>query len=364
MAETFVSLRDVVVRYGSITALDIPELEIDSGGVLAIIGANGAGKSTLLRVMGLLQRVDRGVVAFPRLALSRDLLSLRRRIATVFQAPLLVNDSVFANVALGLRLRGVSRAEIPRRVMPWLERLGIGQLAKRSARTLSGGEAQRASLARALVLEPELLLLDEPFAGLDPSSREALLWDVQRMLKETALTVAFVTHDRDEAYALGQRIAVLDHGRLVQLGSRDEVFHAPAHDRVANLVGFENRLSGIVEACDGQTSRVAVSNLALQVPGHYAVGSRVILCIRASAVRVECSTLGAARPLTLAGKIKERFRTLEQNRTVVDCAEVELVSSADMPDGLGDGDAVVVALEASAIHVIAAADSHWRRVAG
>ena len=180
MAETLLTLRDVAVHHGEHVALQGASLEVYTGDVLALIGPNGAGKSTLLRVMGMLQRPDNGNVLFRgENALNGNPLELRRRIATVFQEPLLLNATVHQNAALGLKLRGVSRREIDRRLGPWLERLGIGHLAARSARTLSGGEAQRTSLARALVLEPELLLLDEPFSALDPGSREALLRDFQ-----------------------------------------------------------------------------------------------------------------------------------------------------------------------------------------
>ena len=259
MAETLLRLRDVVVRYGATTALDIQLLEVKSGEVLVIVGANGAGKSTLLRIMGLLQAVDRGVVEFPELAGQySDRLSLRRRIAELFQELLLVDDSVFGNVALGLRLRGVAKAEIKGRILPWLTCLGIGHLAERSARTLSGGEAQRASLARTLIRAPDFLLFDEPFAALDPSSREALLRDFHRTVKGLGVTVVLVTHDRHEAFALAQRVAVLDGGRLAQIGNRDEVFHHPISERVAAIVGFENRLTGVVEASNGAFSAVAV----------------------------------------------------------------------------------------------------------
>jgi tungstate transport system ATP-binding protein len=362
VAETFLSLRDVVVRYGTTTALDIPALDVGAGEVLAIVGANGAGKSTLLRVMAMLQTVDRGVVEFRRLAgLYRNSLSLRRRIATVFQQPLLIDDSVYGNVALGLRLRGVGKAEITRRVMPWLERLAIGHLAERSARTLSGGEAQRASLARALVVEPDLLLLDEPFAALDPTSREALLRDFHRTVTGTAITVVFVTHDRHEAYALGQRTAVLDRGRLMQLGSRQEVFNSPVNDLVAATVGFENRLTGIVEAADGTSATVAIGALSMMVSGNFPVGSRVNLCIRANAVRVTPDFSGPENPFRFGGKIREIFSAREHHRMVIDCPGFELVGSVERARGqfcgLSEGTAVSVSLDPSAIHVILAGRS-------
>ncbi|MET0501067.1 MAG: ABC transporter ATP-binding protein [Candidatus Binatia bacterium] len=228
MAETLLALRNVGVHHGDHVALQDASLEVYTGDVVALIGPNGAGKSTLLRVMGMLQLPSQGTVRFRgENALDGNQLALRRRIATVFQEPLLLNTSVYQNAALGLKLRGVSRNEMERRLRPWLERLGIAHLAARSTRTLSGGEAQRTSLARALVLEPELLLLDEPFSALDPGSREALVRDFQRIVRETEITTVLVTHDRHEAFALANRVGVLHQGRLLQLGSRESV-SAPA----------------------------------------------------------------------------------------------------------------------------------------
>jgi tungstate transport system ATP-binding protein len=361
VAATLITLREVVVRYGATTALDIDSLEVGTGEVLAIIGANGAGKSTLLRVMGLLQTPDRGCVEFPGLAVCRSRLALRRHIATVFQDPLLIDDSVYTNVALGLRLRGVARAELSNRVAPWLERFGIGDLAQRPARTLSGGEAQRVSLARAFVLDPDLLLLDEPFAALDPATREILLRDFHRIVKGLGVSVILVTHDRHEAFALAQRVAVLDRGRVAQLGSRDEVFHRPANNLVAGIVGFENRLNGLVEFADEKTSRVRVGDERIAIAGRYAVGSEVVLCIRAADVMITESVAQQHSRLQLAGRIREVFCAQSGSQIIVDCAGFCLTGSAHASRWQsfepGQGSAVTAELEPGAIHVISAVDS-------
>ncbi|MBM4296851.1 MAG: ABC transporter ATP-binding protein [Deltaproteobacteria bacterium] len=140
MAEALVALENIIVSYGDSVALDVPSLIVERGEILAVIGPNGAGKSTFLRVIGLLQQPTRGKIYFhDRAVLPTDGLAIRRRMASVFQEPLLLNASVYENVALGLKLRGLDRHATEQRVLPWLERLGISQPAKRQARTLSGG---------------------------------------------------------------------------------------------------------------------------------------------------------------------------------------------------------------------------------
>ena len=223
---------------GARVVLDVPALDVRAGEILAVIGPNGAGKSTLLRVMGLLETPAAGTVRVAGEPASRArALALRRRMASAFQEPLLADMSVLDNVALGLRFRGVATTERRARSARWLERFGIASLAGRQARTLSGGEAQRTALARALVLEPDLLLLDEPFSALDQPTREDLLGELGRILREDARTTVLVTHDRSEALALSDRVAVMVGGRVLQLDETDRVFRAPLSEEAARVVG-------------------------------------------------------------------------------------------------------------------------------
>src|SRR5918998_2485362 len=173
-------LRGVTVRHGDRVVLSLPELAVAPGEVLAIMGPNGAGKSTLLHVAALLRRPLTGEVWIAdERATRRTERALRRRTAMVLQEPLLFDVSVVANAASGLRFRGVRRCDAEHRARSWLERFGVGHLAARNARTLSGGEAQRVSLARAFAVEPELLVLDEPFAALDPATRETIVPELE-----------------------------------------------------------------------------------------------------------------------------------------------------------------------------------------
>ena len=271
----------------------------------------------------------RGLWSFPiGVPTASTALSLRRRIATVFQEPLLLNESVYANAALGLRLRGTKRDEIDRRLRPWLERLKIAHLATRPARTLSGGEAQRTSLARALVLQPDLLLLDEPFSALDASGRESLLRDFQRIVKETGVATVLVTHDRNEAYALADRIAVLVEGRLAQVGSKDEVYSRPATEVVAAIVGIENRLQGQVEAVNAGQARLRIGAAAVVVPGKFPLGAKVVLCIRAEDLSLAQADASSAGRPQFQGTITEVITGMQQWRCVVACAGFDLIAAA------------------------------------
>jgi tungstate transport system ATP-binding protein len=217
-------LRGVTVRYGQHVALDLLELSVAPGEILAIMGPNGAGKSTLLHVAALLRRPQSGEVWIAgERATRRTEGALRRRTAMVLQEPLLFDVSVVANVASGLRFRGMRRREAEHRAREWLEHFGVDHLASQNARTLSGGEAQRTSLARAFAVEPELLLLDEPFAALDPATRGSLVPELAMKLRETQTAAVIVTHDATDASALADRLVVLVNGRIAQCDGTDVV---------------------------------------------------------------------------------------------------------------------------------------------
>jgi tungstate transport system ATP-binding protein len=231
-------LSDLLVRRDGRTVLEINSLSVEPGEVLAVVGPNGAGKSTLFLALARLLKPDRGQISLK----GRDMdafhdLDYRRQIALVLQEPLLMDMSVYENAALGLKFRRRSKAEIEERVTHWLERLGVAHLSDRPARKLSGGEAQRVSLARAFVLQPDLLLLDEPFTALDAPTRLRLLEDLKSVLNETKMTTFFITHDLQEALKLATRMAVILDGRIEQCGIPWNVFEQPVNDRVAAFLG-------------------------------------------------------------------------------------------------------------------------------
>jgi len=228
-----IQIHNLLIKRSGRDTLQIDALDIARGETLTVVGPNGAGKSTLLLALARLLKPARGDIHFDGRSLTAwNELEYRRKISFVFQAPLLMDITVEQNVALGLKFRGASKEEIHDQVDRWIKQLGIESLSKRRAGQLSGGEAQRVSLARAFVLEPELLLLDEPFAALDPPTRSKLLEDLSSLLAEDHRTAVFVTHNLDEAAKLSKRMSVIVGGRLRQVGTVREIKAHPADEAV------------------------------------------------------------------------------------------------------------------------------------
>jgi tungstate transport system ATP-binding protein len=232
-----IEVKDLEIRRAGRVTLTVEQLSIARGETLALVGPNGAGKSTLLLALARLLKPARGEIYFDGKALHEwDELDYRRRISFVFQAPLLIDMTVEQNVALGLTFRRTARRETKARVRKWMEQLSIESLSRRRAGELSGGEAQRVSLARALVLDPELLLLDEPFAALDPPTHARMLDDLSTLLAAGERTAVFVTHDLQEAAQISDRVAVIVAGRLRQVGPAREIKSEPADAEVAKFL--------------------------------------------------------------------------------------------------------------------------------
>ena len=378
-----VEVRDLVVVRGARPVLTIDHLAIADRETLALVGPNGAGKSTLLLALASLVRLARGQVWFRGSPVgSGDELAYRRHIGLVLPDPLLLNTSVFANVAAGLRFRGVSSADSGARVMDWLGRLGVGHLSRRPAREISSGEAQRVSLARALVLEPDLLLLDEPFASVDAATRATLLDDFERLLRETHVACVIVTHDLDEAVRLGDRMAVVVEGQLRQCDAPERVLSAPLDGDVAAFVGAETRLPGRVVSTHEGIALVDVGQCQIEAVSAVQPGRSVLCCLRPEDVTLwsidgRGSGTGEVRrrlsgsPGDSAAEAPARFvssarnqlpgrvsRTVSQGslmRVSIDCgiplvASITRASAADM--ALEEGKKVIATFKASAVHLI------------
>ncbi len=357
MTNPILDVRDLEVKRGSQTVLQVDALSIEPGEVLAVIGPNGAGKSTLLLAVSTLIPITRGAIHFHGQPLSEmDNLEYRRRIGLVFQAPLLLDGTVYDNIATGLRFRGMKKADIDERVQLWLERLGITALRKRRALALSGGEAQRVSLARALSLNPDVLMLDEPFSALDAPTRMRLLEDFQPLLRELKITTLLVTHDLNEALLMGDRVAVIFNGRLGQVGTPQEVFTAPANPEIAGFVGVETVIPGkVVSGRDGLLS-IQADGYLLEAVGEALPERAVLVCLRPEDITLWRSESG---PSSARNRLKGRvLRLMPQGplvRVVVDCGFqlVALITRASADElALDVGQEVTASFKATAVHLI------------
>jgi tungstate transport system ATP-binding protein len=352
----------LVIGYGRRTVLDIGQLSLPPGRTLALLGPNGAGKSTLLRVLALLERPTAG-----RLSLLGETVSdgegqrlhLRRRMATVFQAPLLTDQTVMENVALGLSFRGIRGPRAEARVRHWLERLGIGHLAGQQARTLSGGEAQRASLARAFVVEPELLFLDEPFASLDQHGREALALELEVILREARIATVLVTHDRSEAMMLADEVVVLMHGQVRQHGEVHSVLAHPASEEVARFLGIENLLPAPVLRREGDQGEIELAGQRFSVRLPDPTAATVLLCLRAEEVHLSLTgTLSERGNVRLPARVERVLPFGVPYRIQLD-AGVPLVALAARRTverlQVAPGTSLVASFDPAAVHAVAAA---------
>jgi sulfate transport system ATP-binding protein len=247
-----IELADIAYRYADAVALDGIDLSIESGELLALLGPSGCGKTTLLRVVAGLEFPDRGRVRFE----GRDVTALdarKRHVGFVFQHYALFNHlTVFENVAFGLRVRRwwkrPRRAELKRRVGELLELVQLGDLANRHPAQLSGGQRQRVALARALAVEPEILLLDEPFGALDARVRGDLRRWLRGLHDRIHVTSVFVTHDQEEAFELADRVAVMNRGRIEQIGDAQTLYTKPASPFVCRFLGEVNELPPALHA--------------------------------------------------------------------------------------------------------------------
>jgi len=347
--------------YDGRPVLGVESLEVLEGEILAIVGPNGSGKSTLLRIVNLLERPTRGEIEFwngSRLSgMSRgERKELARQMAMIFQEPLLFRRTVRENVAYGLKVRRVPRDERRVQVGEMLARLNLVDLAERDALTLSGGEAQKVALGRAMVLKPRLLLLDEPLASLDMPSRREMRTYISRLVREMGVTAIYVSHDYHEVLEIADRLAVIIGGTLLQTGKPGEVFGRPVNGAVAEFLGAENLLEGEVTSCREGAARISVSGLELEALCDLSPGSRVKVLIHPEEVAL-LSGVGEA------GSVRNRLRArvLEVReiggmvRVRLDCgfplvAHITRASREEM--GVEPGREFTAAVKATALHVM------------
>jgi sulfate transport system ATP-binding protein len=258
-----ISVERITKQFGTFLALDNVSLDVPGGALLALLGPSGSGKTTLLRVIAGLEQPDRGNVRYDGEDVT-EATARERNVGFVFQHYALFRHmSVYENVAFGLRVRHRPRVEVDARVRELLRLIQLQGLERARPSQLSGGQRQRVALARALAAEPKVLLLDEPFGALDAKVRQDLRQWLRRLHDEIHVTTVFVTHDQEEAFEVADRVVIMNHGQIEQVGSPAEIFEQPANPFVMDFLGNVNVFHGHVER-----GRVRLGGFEVAYPQH------------------------------------------------------------------------------------------------
>jgi ABC-type Fe3+/spermidine/putrescine transport system ATPase subunit len=275
---TMIVLEQVCLALGEFCLHDI-DLRISKGEYLVIMGPSGAGKTVLLETIAGLRFPDKGRIILDGIdacGIPPD----KRRIAIVYQDySLFPHMTAFENIAFGLRLQRVAEPETEQRVRALLKEFNIAHLIDHYPSSMSGGEQQRVALARALAVKPDILLLDEPFAALDPRTREECMGLMLAVKKSQNLTILQVSHSREEAFGVSDRVALLIGGSIIQTGSADEIFRTPRSPAAAKYAGIDNIFSGTVLSCDGTSSKIDIGGHQINLKGTPPVGASVTIGI-------------------------------------------------------------------------------------
>ena len=298
MTDSFLVLDDVSKSFGTVQAVRNVSMEIEAGEFVALMGPSGCGKTTTLRMIAGLDTPSDGGIRLEGVRMN-EVKPWRRDTPLVWQSfALFPFMTVFKNVEFSLRMRKVDKATRRKKVVSWLERLGIADLSQRDVNKLSGGQQQRVALARALVAEPRVLLLDEPFSALDAHLRVRMQSELARLHRQLGITFLFVTHAQSEALAMASRVAVMNEGRIMQIGAPLAVYRAPLNRFVAEFVGMNNILSGPVSGLDGNEALVQTEFARLRAPllaSHgVAPGDRISVVIGADRVSLSADQVQPA----------------------------------------------------------------------
>ncbi len=334
-------LEGVTKRFGSVVAVDDVNLGIEHGEVMSILGPSGCGKTTTLRLIAGFLKPDKGRILMGGSDVT-DLPPEKRNVGMVFQNyALWPHMTVYDNIAFGLKIRKMPKEEIRRKVREVLELVRLEGFESRYPPQLSGGQQQRVALARALALEPQVLLMDEPLSNLDAKLREEMRFEVRELQKKLSITTVYVTHDQAEALAISDRIAIMNKGKIVQVGSPSEIYDNPANQFVASFIGISNFIEGELEAVEGGYGVVRLES-----------GSRVT-CRLSSRLLEEGKPSGrvliVVRPenIELAGRDSENVLEVRVTRKIylgnvvdyrvdLDGAELRLLLPPEKSLGLGE----------------------------
>ncbi|NNF53174.1 MAG: ABC transporter ATP-binding protein [Acidimicrobiales bacterium] len=290
-----VELTGVTKRFDDVIAVDTIDLRIADGEFFAMLGPSGCGKTTTLRMIAGLEFPTQGSLKI----FGDEVGTLppnKRPVNTVFQNyALFPHMNVLDNASFGLRMQGVDKGEAAQRAREAIEMVRLGGMEKRKPNQLSGGQQQRVALARALVNRPKVLLLDEPLGALDLKLRQEMQHELKELQRELGVSFVFVTHDQEEALTMSDRIAVMDHGKLLQVGSPDEIYEHPANRFVADFIGQTNFLDGTVR--DSETV-VLANGSAVAAPSRHTAGTKVALSLRPERIIIRDRGDNEAQPGT------------------------------------------------------------------
>ncbi|MBI3513538.1 MAG: ABC transporter ATP-binding protein [Proteobacteria bacterium] len=359
MADAAASLEvaEVEVHYGSLRVLDRISLAVEGGQFVALLGASGCGKTTLLRAICGFVPVTGGRIAVG----GRDITGLppdKRDMAMVFQSyALWPHMTVAQNIGYGLKLRGADRATIALKIEQMLSMLRLGGLAGRRVTELSGGQRQRVALGRALVISPQILLLDEPLSNLDARIREDVRHEIRTLQRALGITTVHVTHDREEAMVMADRIVILDKGRIVQMGTPEEIYNRPNSPFVADFMGASNVVRLAVRPANGGIAiEPGPNNGALALAGPQAAALARAAAVRAhfrgEAAQLHVGEIAHDGELVLRGRIAQASYPGGVWRYSVQVGNDHFL--VDDPRRLEVGAAVGIGLAAEALHLYAA----------
>jgi putative spermidine/putrescine transport system ATP-binding protein len=298
----YVDLQNVSKFYGSIQAVKDFNLDIEKGSLVSFLGPSGCGKTTTLRMIAGFEQLDNGTIQLD----NADITSVppnRRDIGMVFQSyTLFPNLTVRENVAFGLQMKKTPKKEMEKRVNEMLEMVRLQDTAKRYPHQLSGGQQQRIALARALAVQPRVLLLDEPLSALDAEVRVVLRGEIRRIQSELAITTVYVTHDQEEALSISDKVVVMNKGIIEQIGTPEEIYRAPQTRFVATFIGTANQFHGEVSGKDAITSS-NVKLLTDPLKG-FKDGQRVVVLVRPENIQVQREQPKAGRWNVILGVVE------------------------------------------------------------
>ncbi|HEY2439549.1 MAG TPA: ABC transporter ATP-binding protein [Solirubrobacteraceae bacterium] len=363
-----IELKGLTKRFEEALAVDAIDVSIHAGEFFSLLGPSGCGKTTTLRMIAGFERPTSGQIVLDRVDVAQ-VPPHRRNVHTVFQSyALFPHKNVFDNIAFGLRRRRVPKDEVRRRVAESIELVELSGLDKRRPNQLSGGQQQRVALARALVLRPAVLLLDEPLGALDAKIRKQLRVELKALQEEVGITFVFVTHDQEEALSMSDRIAVMNAGRIEQIGTPAEVYEDPATVFVADFLGVSNLTDAEGVSSDGRECTVRMGEFTLRA-GCGDINARGAVKVVARPERVELLPFDArGRDNTMPGMVERTVYVGSTVQVIVRLANGQpiqvAVTNAGTAGDYRQGTAVLVRIAPEALRVLAVPDGGGDGTAG